>query len=233
MTEQEQQPAKGSETTVSVDALRKARNGPSRFSSAVSVLRYLLLVVLIPLIRELPDSLKRLRHKFADISIESVTESARTFTFPDDTPWICAFAAVVLGFFLLRREALRSNSLNKRYAAIFSRLRVKSSRGVRVLLAISTFLSVLAAEAKLDKAFYAVIHATIFVTVLIVIFDFERRSYLLWMAVLGILAVMYNPLKSLGISRDDWIVINWITAMILGAMLILNTDKRSKQMRVK
>jgi hypothetical protein len=132
------------------------------------------------------------------------------------------------GLFLFRRAAivarLRGGRLTSSHR-IFSAVEVRVARGIRTILAVDIVALLVAALVRLPRVQYGLIHAFVCVTLVICICCFDQRRHLAWLVILGFLAILFCPIAHLLTLRREWIIADWVTVILLIALVAITTVK--------
>jgi hypothetical protein len=90
---------------------------------------------------------------------------------------------------------------------------------LKVPLLICMFGLFLAAVGHFPYDFYVLLRVAVFATCAVEFLSFRESQRTIWSGALLLTGLMYNPVFPIRLHRSTWVVINWATLFLFGAML--------------
>ncbi len=148
--------------------------------------------------------------------------------FDSSSPWLTengVFATVfllVLGICIyLRRWSSKSVRLTPEGRLYLRTFLNSVPISIRALEGAAVLIAVLAATLETSEGIYSLLHAFISVCCVFCVAVIDRRDHILWAFLFVLIAVIFCPLVHLGLEQEQWTIIDWLAAVILGVFACL------------
>jgi len=99
---------------------------------------------------------------------------------------------------------------------------------IRWLCIISGILLLLAIPTGWPYGFYQFLRWTIFISSILIAYDFYKSRLSIWTFVFGATAVLFNPIAPIYLSKETWIILDFIGAILFFTAAYLKKCVRYK-----
>lgn len=142
-------------------------------------------------------------------------------------PYVFVIVALSLTAFSFQRFSTIRKSLIS--SVRISPVKTETADGIRMLTRLSIVALVIGTVGDLSHVIFMMIHALVFVSTLLIIYSLDKRRSLAWLAILGLLAVIYCPLTHILTRRGSWVIADGVAAIILGIFVVVVTEAKPSQ----